>query len=250
MSKKSSRPKKGQEGAAAAVDMAEFASDCCPVCLEKLIYPCKLPCRHVFCYLCLKGSLTSATTTCPMCRAAVPDSFLTNPQLLLSPQDYQDLIEEKHKIKTKPSGEPSTSSTATATADDQPVPDASESKRYAWFYEGNHGYWMYDERTNAELEIAYQRDPHSNFQCLIAGKMYNIDFNLNLQYQVNDPARKRKIKRDLVTAEKKGVAGLRQSLIRETHHASSSSPAAEDEAAVEDASSIGKLLATFKRLDI
>lgn len=53
---------------------------------------------------------------------------------------------------------------------------------------------------------------------LIAGSIYIIDFEGMVQYQRNANSRKRKIKRDTVSAQKKGVAGM---ATHEQAHASS-----------------------------
>lgn len=79
--------------------------------------------------------------------------------------------------------------------------------RYVWYYQGHNGWWQYDARTCAEIEAAYERKTTS-VDVLVAGSVYVIDFENSLQYQRHRNSRKRKIKRDLITAEKKGVAGL------------------------------------------
>ena len=70
------------------------------------------------------------------------------------------------------------------------------------------GWWMYDERTSIELEGAYKRSQRI-FELLIAGFLYTIDFDQMLQYRKTEPSRRRRIKRDLASIVKKGVAGLR-----------------------------------------
>ncbi len=44
----------------------------CPICLQKFTYPVQLPCNHIFCYLCIKGSVlnsqTSSLKRCALCR--------------------------------------------------------------------------------------------------------------------------------------------------------------------------------------
>lgn len=44
---------------------------------------------------------------------------------------------------------------------------------------------------------------------LVAGFLYTVDFQEMLQYRKNDPSRQRRVKRDLSSIPKKGVAGLR-----------------------------------------
>ena len=43
----------------------------------------------------------------------------------------------------------------------------------------------------------------------MAGYRYVVDFETMLQLRRSDPARRRRVKRDLASAAKKGVAGLR-----------------------------------------
>ncbi|KAJ8878143.1 hypothetical protein PR048_022610 [Dryococelus australis] len=70
------------------------------------------------------------------------------------------------------------------------------------------GWWQYDERTSRELEAAYKRGER-HCELLIAGFLYVANFDAMLQLRRNDPSRRRRIKRDLATIPKKGVAGLR-----------------------------------------
>lgn len=79
--------------------------------------------------------------------------------------------------------------------------------RHVWYYQGHKGWWQYDERTCVEIEEAYARKDKS-VDILIAGAIYVIDFEGMVQYQRNSNSRKRKIKRDTIGAEKKGVAGM------------------------------------------
>lgn len=70
------------------------------------------------------------------------------------------------------------------------------------------GWWQYDERTSFELECAYKRSQRI-CELLIAGFLYLIDFDQMLQYRKTETSRRRRIKRDLASIPKKGVAGLR-----------------------------------------
>ena len=70
------------------------------------------------------------------------------------------------------------------------------------------GWWQYDERTCNELENAYKGGQRS-CELLIAGTLYVANFDGMVQLQKNDRSRWRRIKRDLSTVPKKGVAGLR-----------------------------------------
>ncbi len=87
--------------------------------------------------------------------------------------------------------------------------------RHSWFYEGHNGWWQYDERTSAELE-SHRRAGSRTCEVLIAGYVYVIDLELMLQSRRDEPARRRRIKRDRAEAPKKGIAGLRIARSRRT----------------------------------
>ena len=70
------------------------------------------------------------------------------------------------------------------------------------------GWWKYDERTNVDLEELYKLG-ESSYELLICGTLYVIDFVNSNQYRKHDPSKKRRIKRDVKSAENKGTAGLR-----------------------------------------
>lgn len=70
------------------------------------------------------------------------------------------------------------------------------------------GWWQYDERTSHELEAAYGSGQRA-CEVLVAGFLYIIDFDRMVQLRRNDPSRRRRIKRDLSSIPKKGVAGIK-----------------------------------------
>ncbi len=39
----------------------------CPICLSLCVFPIELKCKHILCYLCLKG-ITNHSNKCPLCR--------------------------------------------------------------------------------------------------------------------------------------------------------------------------------------
>nr|XP_040233038.2 E3 ubiquitin-protein ligase rnf146 [Anopheles coluzzii] len=151
----------------------------CPVCLQTCVHPVRLPCGHIFCFLCVKG-VAFKNLRCAMCRCDIPLTYLDHPQLV---NGVEEIVRA-----------------ATAS-----VPDGNE---YRWYYEGGHGWWQYDERTSQELEEAYLRGDKS-CKILVAGFVYIVSFEHKCQIRQNDYSRIRRIKRDLVTIPKKGVAGLR-----------------------------------------
>ncbi|NXU57761.1 RN146 ligase, partial [Turnix velox] len=146
----------------------------CAICLQTCVHPVSLPCKHVFCYLCVKGA-SWLGKRCALCRQEIPEDFLDKPTLL-SPEEL--------KAASRGNGE------------------------YAWYYEGRNGWWQYDERTSRELEDAFSKGKKST-EMLIAGFLYVADLENMVQYRRNEHGRRRKIKRDIIDIPKKGVAGLR-----------------------------------------
>jgi len=151
----------------------------CAVCLQPCVYPVQLPCKHIFCFLCVKG-VTTQSKRCAMCRREIPPDYLQNPELL-------------SKVDLEVEG-------------GRGFDEGGEC--WQWFYEGRNGWWVYDERTSQEVEMFY-KNGDKRCELLIAGFLYIIDFEHMLQYRRNDPSRRRRVKRDVATGPKKGVAGLR-----------------------------------------
>ncbi|PSN43904.1 E3 ubiquitin-protein ligase [Blattella germanica] len=172
-----SRPIDGIEGdkRTQGLDNAGSSIPECAVCLQTCVHPAQLPCGHIFCFLCVKG-VANQSKKCAMCRHEIPSDYFEKPVLLA-----QNLVEK----------------------DSTGFDDG-----YQWFYEGRNGWWQYDERTSRELETAYKKGERI-CELLVAGLLYVADFDAMLQIRRNDPSRRRRIKRDLATIPKKGVAGLR-----------------------------------------
>ena len=101
------------------------------------------------------------------------------------------------------------------------------------------GWWQYDQRTSLELEAAYKQGKRT-CELLIAGFLYIADFGSMLQLRRNDPSRRRRIKRDLHDAPKKGVAGLRmntheeEQIVREIRGAERPTSPASDSIGMND----------------
>ncbi|KAI8117230.1 E3 ubiquitin-protein ligase RNF146-B [Lucilia cuprina] len=203
----------------------------CPICLQTCIHPARLPCGHIFCFLCVKG-VAYKNRRCAMCRREIPPEFLDHPQLVNGIEDI---------------------CTTKATDDG-----------YQWFYEGrNGGWWAYEKRNANEIEEAFQnlcktqlQMPHKKmkkvkvesfdkdgnridvkfqseeddddvneegeaivsndgnnpaipltYDIQICGNIYTVDFQNMLQYPQCMPYRKRKICR-AKGLPAKGVAGL------------------------------------------
>ncbi|XP_069743062.1 E3 ubiquitin-protein ligase rnf146 [Narcine bancroftii] len=146
----------------------------CAICLQTCVHPVKLPCKHIFCFLCVKGA-SWQSRRCALCRQEIPEEFLDKPALL-SPEEL--------KAASRGNGE------------------------YAWYYEGTNGWWQYDERTSTELEDAHIKGKKT-IEMLIAGYLYVADLENMIQFRRNEHGRRRKMKRDIADIPKKGVAGLR-----------------------------------------
>ncbi|XP_025207800.1 E3 ubiquitin-protein ligase rnf146-like [Melanaphis sacchari] len=143
----------------------------CPVCLGPVVFPVRTPCGHIFCFLCVKGAARQANR-CPMCRQHIPVDFDKNPDIL-----------ERQEVETFEDG-------------------------YQWFYEGRNGWWQYDKRTSEEIEHRYKLNV-TKFDVLICGIMYTIDLNRNMQYNRENPSRRRKVKRENANnIAVKGIAGV------------------------------------------
>ncbi|XP_041716357.2 E3 ubiquitin-protein ligase rnf146 [Coregonus clupeaformis] len=156
----------------------------CAICLQTCVHPVRLPCRHVFCFLCVKGA-SWHSKRCALCRQEVPEDFLEHPTLL-SPEE----------LKAAAAGRRGGAGPRSAGGDN------------AWYYEGRNGWWQYDERTSRELEDAFAKG-RKRAEMLIAGFLYVADLENMVQYRRNEHGRRRRMKRDVVDIPKKGVAGLR-----------------------------------------
>ncbi|XP_064847281.1 E3 ubiquitin-protein ligase rnf146-like [Oncorhynchus masou masou] len=156
----------------------------CAICLQTCVYPVRLPCCHIFCFLCVKGA-SWHSKRCALCRQEVPEDFLEHPTLL-SPEELK----------------------AAATGGRGGAGPSNAGRDTAWYYEGRNGWWQYDERTSRELEDALAKG-RKRAEMLIAGFLYVADLENMVQYRRNEHGRRRRMKRDMVDIPKKGVAGLR-----------------------------------------
>lgn len=153
----------------------------CPVCLQTCSYPVKLKCGHIFCFLCIKG-VAFRSRRCALCRQDVDLKYFDDPEVV----DYK----------------------AMSSCDEGREETSEDVDRYQWYYEGRNGWWQYEETSSAELEKAH-KDGKRSCELPIAGFLYFVDFDSMVQFRKTDPGRRRRIKRDVLDAEKKGVAGLR-----------------------------------------
>ncbi|CAF1030248.1 unnamed protein product [Adineta steineri] len=187
----------------------------CSVCLQPLINPVKLPCGHSFCFLCVKG-VANVSHTCALCRKPFPRELIDKPNVL-----------------------------AIELRDDESLTSTNSISRHVWYYEGRNGWWMYDQRTNDEIDQSFRRGDR-RLEILIVGHLYVIDFENMHQYRLNDTQRRRRIKYDLISAPKKGVGGLKLDLQRNTQN----SPPNTDSPVVPSlASSVPSIIANSSSTD-
>uniref|UniRef100_A0A336LVY8 E3 ubiquitin-protein ligase n=1 Tax=Culicoides sonorensis TaxID=179676 RepID=A0A336LVY8_CULSO len=149
-------------------------NDECSICLQTFNQPAKLPCGHVFCFLCIKG-ISERSPRCALCRKDISLEFLRNPKMIETPMF--DVI--------------------------------SDDQGFVWYYEGKNGWWQYDYRTTVDLEEAFMKK-EKKIKILIAGNLYCIDFTSLQQHRLNDNTKSRRVKRDIKERPKKGIGGIRQ----------------------------------------
>ncbi|XP_068750322.1 E3 ubiquitin-protein ligase rnf146-like [Montipora capricornis] len=175
-----------EEQVAQNVEEVDYQPDC-PVCLQLSFYPVKLPCGHIFCFLCIKG-VVLRSRRCALCRHSVAVDYLDNPTLI---KVVDKTVRDKEALKSE-----------------EEQVDGSQVQEFVWYYEGRNGWWTYDEKTSADVEKAFKNGQRS-CTLLIAGFLYVIDFENMFQTRKNEPGRRRRIKRDKRDVESKGVAGIR-----------------------------------------
>ena len=190
----------------------------CPVCLQSCTLPVKLTCGHVFCFLCIKG-VAFRSRRCALCRHDVDLKYFDNPEVL--------------HFETK-------------KCDEGQEELSEDTDSYQWYYEGRNGWWQYEESSSVELEKAH-KDGKRSCELLIAGFMYFVDFENMVQFRKTEPGRRRRIKRDFVDAEKKGVAGLRvgsqrPSLVAPVASDTTNTRTADDASSTFDLTSIQRLV--------
>ncbi|XP_004931485.1 E3 ubiquitin-protein ligase rnf146 [Bombyx mandarina] len=151
----------------------------CAVCLQKCQHPTKLSCGHVFCFLCVKG-VAHQSRKCAMCRTEIPLDYFENPVLL----DKSNL---------------------------QYAANVDGVEGFQWYYEGRNGWWKYDERSNSELENAFNNG-ESECTLLLAGTLYIVDFQAMTQFRRSDHTRRRRVQRDTPRLPAKGIAGIRTNI--------------------------------------
>lgn len=155
-------------------------AECC-ICMDPIRLPLVLPCRHQFCYLCLKAAY-DRNPSCPLCRRRIPATIVENAKVRESQIPF------------------------TKVADKVPV---------VWFYSARTvGWWAYDPAISEEIEQNYQRYRHdpTATTCIIwiMGRSYTIDFT-TMEQRTNHARRYIKRETDVSALQglAKGVAGMK-----------------------------------------
>jgi E3 ubiquitin-protein ligase RNF146 len=158
-----------------ADDGSEAKLLCC-VCQEEAENAVKLPCSHIFCFLCVKG-VAARNRVCALCRNPIPVDYLENPSIVNCGALCAKL--------------------------------SLNSRSYHWYYEGKSGgWWMYEDRTSDEIENGFVTNAKS-IKVRISGFTYVVDYEKMLQSREDHPDRQRKIKRDILESNGiKGIAGI------------------------------------------
>jgi E3 ubiquitin-protein ligase RNF146 len=65
----------------------------CAICLQPCVHPVRLPCSHMFCYLCMKG-VAVRNRRCALCRADIPEDFVRRPILVAAQEAVQSKGQE------------------------------------------------------------------------------------------------------------------------------------------------------------
>lgn len=157
----------------------------CTICqTDKLVLPVELACKHIFCYLCIKGVKLADihNAKCPMCRQPLDDK-------LLEDMAIDDCIDKIHSV--------------------------DETIKYQWLYQGrNFGWWGFDKESNKIIEEKYQaylfQDEEDEFELDIG--YLKLLINFNDMTQDNQRGKIRDIKRidvkDIDKYNVKGISGL------------------------------------------
>lgn len=170
--------------------------DDCIICCNPMYIKIALPCKHTFCFSCVKGHVLRQSfhqkVTCPACTQSLPDWF-------------------KHTIKHNPHKLVSMETQKTMM----------RSTDVFWFYSGsNGGWWAYEQSNNKDIEAIYQ--DYLNYvntnqsMVTICGQNYSFNFDkmvqLNLKtggYRRIKRVEKQFLDKFTTTNTVKGLAGLK-----------------------------------------
>ena len=165
--------------------------DECSICLDKFRSPVKLQCNHYYCFVCIRDVLENDTSKriCPLCSRPISTTFKLE----------DNIVSMNTSVLTA----------SNRTASRLAANNYEEENNFCWYYEGFNGWWKFDPALSRRIEHEYQKSKVGSFVCAIKGNQYTINFRHMNQARVDDPSKKRKIKRDSSDVICKGIAGLR-----------------------------------------
>lgn len=159
----------------------------CSICSEEFDNPIKLVCGHVYCFLCLKGSMLNQTIECPLCRKKFTKEFVYdvfhNPQKLCMDDMNNTSVQNNTNAQDTNQDQQSTNH-----IDDSSTPSSDNADtEHVWVYSSkSHAWWTFDKKATLELELNYQKwknsaDKSFPYPMMICGLMLDIDFNAMIQ---------------------------------------------------------------------
>jgi len=190
----------------------------CSICSEDFDNPIKLVCGHVYCFLCLKGSILNSTKECPLCRNKFSKTFLYD--MFHHPEKLCiDFSVTKEPDKSEPDIIPNitTPNIPLDQSGDESIKelvDDNSSDDYTWVYSSkSNAWWIYDKKAILELEFNYEKwqkstDKTKCYSMMICGLLLDIDFNNMIQINTKNNSH-RDIKR-LITAEYKQMCDTKK----------------------------------------
>ena len=148
----------------------DYENECC-ICLEKINLPITLPCKHKFCYLCLKRAY-SHNYTCPLCRATIPEYIINNAKLEQK-IDFGNIV--------------------------------------WLYSGRNKGWWSYDPTITEQIEQAYQKgDEEYRFELLGKSYVIDFEQMSQIQSESGAKRFVRRLnKSEIDESILKGIAGLK-----------------------------------------
>jgi E3 ubiquitin-protein ligase RNF146 len=159
-------------------------NDLCSICFDKFNLPIKIPCDHMFCFLCFKELCYNLhSKICPLCRKHIPTTIINDIKFNKFNNKFN-----KNQLYT--------------------------SSVY-WMYNtknGNNKWWLFDSNSNKEIEKKYSeflKDEKIMCKLSICGFEFQLDYK-NL-VQINSMTHDtRSIKRltDLNTLQSDKIVGI------------------------------------------
>jgi hypothetical protein len=167
----------------------------CGICSEEFDNPIKLECGHIYCFLCLKGSILNNMKQCPLCRHNMSKTYLNdvlrNPQKLCAtntninkptPSANDNITINNSDVNVGVNVAANNNYNNNNSNNDTDNKN-TDNNQYIWIYSSkSHSWWEYDKKAIAELEENYTKwknatDKSTLYPMMICGLLLDIDFN-------------------------------------------------------------------------